>query len=195
MVHDMDRESLRSSLSPMSSGKAHQLEAPTKKGLTDYDRNMTGLAASIRKGINTLNDFVDKAEKEKVKEQARQDRLAKEIAKRENKKAKMLAKAREEGNALAGEDLAKGNGSDAAEEDEQDGGSASEEEGGVWPLLASANALMETKSENVGILAFSSVQMWLTEIEAEFNHECCNTNLVMVKVCLGHDGCHWTVLS
>ena len=63
MVHDMDRESLRSSLSPMSSGKAHQLEAPTKKGLTDYDRNMTGLAASIRKGINTLNDFVDKAEK------------------------------------------------------------------------------------------------------------------------------------
>lgn len=182
MVHDMDRESLRNSLSPMSSGKAHQLEAPTKKGLTDYDKNMTGLAASIQKGVNTLNDLVDKVEQEKVKEQARQERLAKELAKREAKKAKMLAKAREEGNALAGEDLAKGNGGpDAAVEDEnsQDGW-ASDEEDGIWPLLASAKDLMLIKSENVGTLAFGRVQIWL--IETEFNSECCNTNLVIVTV-------------
>ena len=154
MVHDMDRAALRDALSPVSSIKAHQLEAPSKKGLTDYDKNMTGLAASIQKGLTSLNDFVDKVEKEKVKEQARQECLAKELAKRETKKAKMLAKAREEGNALAGEDLAKGNdGSDAAEDENgDDDGSAEEEEGGVWPLLASANDLMLTKSENVGAL-------------------------------------------
>lgn len=160
MVHDMDRSRLRSQLSPVSSGKAHQLEAPTKKGLADYDKNMTSLAASIQKALNTLQEYMDKIEKDKARERARQERLQKELTKRANKKAKMLQKARQEGEDLAGEEMANGAAGDdlqAALEDnnEDEDDQADEDDVGFWPLVDDANDLGQPELSwgNVSILA------------------------------------------
>ena len=154
ILQDLDRKALRMQLSPMSSGKAHQLEAPSKKGLVDFDKGMTSQAASVKKGLSVLRDHVDKMQKEKAKEQARQDRIAKEQAKRESKKAKMLQKAREEGDELAGKELA----AEDPAEDEDDGNDqdeAEEDADAVWTLVKSAKEFFEKGKSfgNVSTLA------------------------------------------
>ena len=140
MVHDMDHSKLRMSLSPLSSGRAHQLEAPTKKGLQEYDKFMSSTEQSVQKALKTLNGFVDSVKEEEAKRKAKEEVLRKQQEKEAARRAKAMSKAQAEGRAEAGKELARVGEPEAdALEDEMDD-DGGEYEG--WALVSDANQLL-----------------------------------------------------
>lgn len=97
MLKVLDHTRLRSQLSPISTGRVSQLEAPTKKGLNEYDKAMSSLEASVKKAMKTCVDHVSKVKQENEKEKARLQQLTKIRQKQASSLQKALEKASHEG--------------------------------------------------------------------------------------------------
>eukprot|EP00913_Durusdinium_trenchii_P011321 g10632.t2 len=126
-------ESLRSALSPISKAKVQQLDHPTKKSLSEYDKSMSSLESSLNKAIKSCNQYVTKAKLEEERERAKKVRLEQLREKEEKKRKQELAKAKAAGKALAdqegGQETAEQNGEEENDED-------------VWPLVSTADELL-----------------------------------------------------
>ena len=152
LVHDLNHTGLRECLSPMSASKVHQLDFPSKKGLTEYDRGMVAVEGSLKKAIKSCNTIVDKVKEAEEKERARLERLQKEQEKIANKRLKMLEKARTDGSDMAGQELAlvqTGKGTEAQEDDENDEDDDDDEEC-TWQLVLQASEMLKCPSKNLG---------------------------------------------
>lgn len=148
MVYDMNHDELRSSLSPLSSGKVHQLEAPTKKGLAEYDRSMNTVQNAVRKSLKACTGMVDKVKEQEERERARLQKLEEAKQKSDQRRARALAKAREDGIDQAGKELVEQG--DAPECDEHDvGDEESDGENLAWRLLEKASELLSTANSNL----------------------------------------------
>lgn len=162
MVHDMDHSKLRMSLSPLSSGRAHQLEAPTKKGLQEYDKFMSSMEQSVHKALKTLNSFVDSVKEEEAKRKAKEEVMRKQREKESARRAKALSKDQADGRAEAGKELA-GAGEPAADalEDEMDDDEDDEgDECEGWPLVSDANQLLSAPLSNDMCSLFDRAYLW-----------------------------------
>ena len=126
-------ESLRSAVSPISKAKVQQLDHPTKKSLSEYDKSMSSLESSLNKAIKSCNQYVTKAKLEEERERAKKVRLEQLREKEEKKRKQELAKAKAAGKALAdqegGQETAEQNGEEENDED-------------VWPLVSTADELL-----------------------------------------------------
>ena len=143
-----NHQALRATLSPISSGKVSQLEAPSKKGLTEYDKSMTSLESSVRKAAKLCREHIDKHKLEEAKENARQERLQKQRDREEAKRMKALQKAEADGKAEADKALAREEGGDdeAALDDEP-------YESEPWKIVQSAGEILTKNLLNVQICA------------------------------------------
>lgn len=151
IIHDFDHAELRNNLSPISSGKVHQLEAPSKKGLSEYDRSMTTLQNALTKAMKSCTTVVDKVKENEAREKARLERLEEAKQKAEQRRIKALEKARQEGTNDAGKEIANQEGHDETLEEEDEDG----EDFQTWALVQQANDLMQKPTNNVGsVLSF-----------------------------------------
>lgn len=148
LVHTLDHAALREALSPISHGKTHQLEAPSKKGLTEYDRTMSNVQGSVVKAIKSCTSLVDKVKEEEERERARQERLAAAREKEQKRRDKALQKARQQGSEAASQALVT---AQAPQQESSEG----EEEGDdnaetAWALTLNASELLQSPKQNVG---------------------------------------------
>lgn len=162
-VLDKDHDELREALTPISKGKTHQLEHPTKKGLEEYNRTMSSLESAVQKSLKTCSTHVEKVKLEEERENARKKRAEEIKKKEESRKAKALKKAKADGAQLADKDISHAEGAAEKEQDqdqEQDD-EESEDEGG-WPLAGWAHELLgrcQSPCVRLGLSCFNSVFM------------------------------------
>ena len=182
-VLDKDHDELREALTPISKGKTHQLEHPTKKGLEEYNRTMSSLESAVQKSLKTCSTHVEKVKLEEERENARKKRAEEIKKKEESRKAKALKKAKADGAQLADKDISHAEGAAEKEQDqdqEQDD-EESEDEGG-WPLAGWAHELLgrcQSPCVRLGLSCFNSVFM-----SEKFLLSFCVRWIWMV--CLGH---------
>lgn len=149
ILHKLDHSKLRDELSPISSGRVHQLEAPSKKGLSEYDKHMSGLEQSVTKALKSLISFVDGVKEEEAKRKAKEDYMKKQEEKAKNRRAKALKKAADAGRDEAGKE-AVSRGGESAQGALEDDGMGDDDQGDdqeegetfeMWPLVCFAEQL------------------------------------------------------
>lgn len=148
-IHDFDHAELRNNLSPISSAKVHQLEAPSKKGLSEYDRGMTTLQNALTKAMKTCTAAVDKAKEHEVREQARLAKLEEAREKAEQRRARAFEKARQERTNEAGKQIVEQEGHGETGEDEEE---EEEEDVQTWALVQRAGDMLRNPTNNVGLV-------------------------------------------
>ena len=140
-LKDFKRDNARAALSPISSAKAHSLDAPTKKGLNEYNQPMSSLQSSLSKAVKSCRAFIDKRQLEAEREKARAEHIKRQREKAQGIQDKALAKAQAEGRQDACEELQQ---EDAANESAAIDG----EDMDVWTLVQSADDLLCDQSAN-----------------------------------------------
>ena len=135
-----DHDELRNELTPVSKGKTHQLEHPTKKGLEEYNKTMGSLESAVQKSIKVCTSHIEKVKIEEERERAKKRRIEQLKQKESERKAKAFKKAQSEGAQLADKELPEvnanqedGSGSDDANEADDDG---------AWPLVSAAQEIL-----------------------------------------------------
>ena len=134
VLSNLDHEALREALTPVSKSRTSQLSEPTKKGLVDYDKNMSSVESSIQKAMKSCTDHVDKVKLEEAKQQAKKEKLEKQRLRHDKQAQKALQKAQEEGvQEAAKAALAEGHGDDGEADDDNDE---------AWALVQNADELL-----------------------------------------------------
>lgn len=142
MLKEMDHTRLRSQLSPISTGRVSQLEAPTKKGLNDYDKAMSSLEASVKKAMKTCSDHINKVKQEREKEKARLQQLEKIRQRKASSLQKAIDKAQQEGEELANKEMVHQDSQASADDCEDDDAEADDDDSGAWALVSDADELL-----------------------------------------------------
>lgn len=140
ILKSLDHSSLRAALSPTSSGRVSQLEAPSKKGLADYDRHMSSTESSVKKAMKSCSDHVNKVRLENEREMARQAHLEKLREKQALQLQKQLAKAQAEGQDIASKEAATTG--QIADDDDDDDENHDDQDQDVWDLVKDADAIL-----------------------------------------------------
>ena len=162
-VLDKNHDELREALTPISKGKTHQLEHPTKRGLEEYNKTMGSLESAVQKSLKICSGHVEKVKLEEEREMAKKKRAEEIKKKEESRKAKALKKAKADGAQLADKEISHAEGAAEKEQDqdqEQDD-EESEDEGG-WPLAGWAHELLgrcQSACVRLGLSCFNSVFM------------------------------------
>ena len=139
-VLDKTHDELREALTPVSKGKAHQLEHPTKKGLDEYNKTMRSLESAVQKSLKICSSHVEKVKLEEERENARKKRAEEIRKKEESRKAKALKKAQADGVQLADKDVSHAE-DNVEKEQDQEQDDEEDDEGG-WPIASWAHELL-----------------------------------------------------
>lgn len=129
---------IRDALSPLSTSRASVLKYPTKKGLVDYEKHMTGMESSIQKAMKLCNDHAEKNRIELAKQQAKRQRLEKQREREAKRSEKALHKAQQEGVSEADKAVMA-----SGEQVDEYGGDAEEDEG-AWPIVQRCDDIIRT---------------------------------------------------